>query len=248
MMQLLVPTNRLQGDVVVRRLEGAPRVPVSAHFMIYAQANATARFERWSQQVELPADQDEVIASYAIDSSHMPTTFTVEIPAGQAGIAAAGWRGPKIQHTGQDGPDEPAWFFRGDAPVVPMDEATLTRLLPEGWRPVAAFMRNGRVTDTGIELSAGGEIWLRARGLVTEFAGIAVMPPNGHSPLVRGIWYSGGRLEVFTEMLVRDNDRTADFHAWCAEPGGWLVIAVDPGQGVTPVTVRVHKVTHKNFP
>ena len=247
-MQLTAVSNRLQGEVVLRRAEGAPRVPVSAHFMIYAQANPTTRFERWSQQVELPADQDEILVPYAIDSSHFPTTFTVEIPPALKGIAAAGWRGPRIQHTGGDGPDKPAWFFRTGAPVTPMDEAMLARLLPDGWRPEAAFMRNGRVNESGIELSAAGEIWLRVKGLVTEFAGTAVMPPGGQPPFVRGMWYSGGRLEVFSEMPVRPDDRTADFHAWCAEPGGWLVIAVDPAMGVTPVTVRVHKVTHKNFP
>lgn len=247
-MLLTVPTNRLEGEVVLRRLPGAPRTAAAADFKIYAQPNATTRFERWSRHVELPADQDEVLVHYAIDSSHLPTAFTVEIPPALDGIAAAGWRGPKIQHTGQDGPDEPAWFFRGDAPVVRMDEAALAQLLPAGWRPVAAFMHDGKVTDHGIELAAGGEIWLRVRGMVSAFAGTAVMAPPGHAPMVRGIWYSGGRLEVFTETLARESDRTAEFHSWCGEPGGWLVIALDPGKGIAPATMRVHQVTHKDFP
>jgi hypothetical protein len=248
MMQLTIPTNRLQGDVVVRRLAGTPRLPLAADFVIYAQANATTRFERWSKRVELPADQDEVLVPYAIDSSHMPTTFTVVIPPALAGMVAAGWRGPQIQHTGQESPAEPAWFFRGETPLTILDEPALARLLPGAWRPERAIMRKGRVTDNGIELSSGGELWLSVHDLVTEFAGTATAV-TGHDisqlPMVRGMWYNGGRLEVYTDMLVRESDHTADFHAWCAEPGGWLVIAVDPAMAAPAVLVRVHKVTQQ---
>lgn len=248
-MQLVIPTNRLRGEVVVRRQEGAPAVAAAAEFQIYAQANATARFPRWSQRVELPADRDEVVVPYAIDSSHMPTTFTVEIPAGQSGLVVAGWRGPYILHTGLEGPDTPAWFYRGEAAAVtPLDEAALAALLPGNWRPEQAFMRNGRMTAGGIELSAGGEIWLKARDMVPEFAGVATaatVKPGGWRPQVRGMWYRGGRLEVFTDKLVSESDGTADFHAWCAEPGGWLIISVDPGFMVPAVLVRVHKVTQQ---
>jgi hypothetical protein len=247
-MRLILPTNRLDGQVILRRTEGAPRVPVSAHFMIYAQANPTARFERWSHQLELPADQDEVVADYAIDSSHMPTTFLVDIPPAMAGTALAGWTGPRIQHTGGDGPEEPAWFYPSDAPVTQLDEAALARLLPPGWRPEKAFMRNGRVTETGVEFVGGGELWLRVKGRVTRYAGTAVVTPDADRPTVRGMWYSGGRLEVFSEMQVRANDFTADFHGWCAEPGGWLVIAVEPGQRLTPITLRIHQVAHQDAP
>lgn len=247
-MRLTVPSNRLDGEVILRRVKGAPRVPVSAHFMIYAQANPTARFERWSQQVDLPADQDETVASYAIDSSHMPTTFTVDIPPAMDGLAVAGWRGPRIQHTGGDGPEEPAWFYPGDAPVTRLNEAALARLLPDGWRPEKAFIRNGRVTEKGIELAGGGEIWLRVKGLVTRYAGTATMTPGGNRAVVRGMWYSGGRLEVFSDMPVRESDLTADVHGWCGEPGGWLVVAVDPGLEIAPVTLKLHQVTHQDIP
>ncbi len=245
MMKVTIPTNRMQGEVVVRRLAGAPGIPAAVDFVIYAQANATARFERWSKRVELAADQNQVVESYSIDSSHMPTTFTVDIPSALAGVIGAGWRGPRILHTGDDRPEMPAWFFRSDDSVQTLDEAAQARLLPAGWRPVAAFMRRGRLTGDGIELSPGGEIWLRASGIVSEFAGTATavsILDTGERPFVRGMWYRDGRLEVYTDMLVRETDQTADFHAWCAEPGGWLVIAVDPSVAAPAVRVRVHKV------
>ncbi len=244
-MQVTIPSNRMSGEVIVRRLPGAQRIPVAVDFVIYAQANATARFERWTKRVDLAADQDEVVEPYSIDSSHMPTTFTVDIPPALSGVVGAGWHGPRILHSGEDGPDKPAWFFRSDDSVQALDAAAQASLLPAGWRPVEAFMRKGRVTDGGIELSPGGEIWLRASGIVSEFAGTAVAvttTDTGERPFVRGMWYRDGRLEVYTDMLVRTSDHTADFHAWCAEPGGWLVISVDPSVAASPVVVRVHKV------
>jgi len=247
-MRLIVPTNRLQGEVVLRREKNAPRVPAAVEFAVYAQANETTRFERWRQRVELAADQDMVIVPTGLlDSSHMPATFTLEIPPELAGQVAAGWRGPQIMHTGLEGPEQPDWFYRGPGSATVLDEAALTKLLPTGWRPDAAWMRNGRVTESGIELSAGGEIWLRVHHVVRDFAGTvkavsAVADDPRTLPFVRGMWYRGGRLECFTNQQVRPEDMGADFHAWCGEPGGWLVIGVDPSLTASPVLVRVHTV------
>lgn len=246
-MRLIIPTNRLQGEVVLRRVGNGPRVPAAVEFVIYAQANEKARFERWRRRVELAADQDEVIVPYGIlDTSHLPTTFTLEIPPELGGRVAAGWRGPQIMHTGLQGPEQPDWFYREPGPVVVLDEVALAKLLPPGWRPDRAYMRNGRVTASGVELSPGGEIWLRAQGVLRDFAGTAKAVSASASdprtlPTVRGMWYNGGRLEVYSDQQVRAEDLGADFYAWCAEPGGWLVIGVDPSFSASPVIVRVHK-------
>lgn len=244
-MYLKMPSNRLQGEVLVRRLPGAASVATAADFVIYAQANETARFERWKQRVELPADQEEIRVAYSIDGSGMPTTFTVDIPAEYEGMIVAGWRGPQILHTRDEGPAEPDWFYRGKADVVSLDEAALAKLLPDAWRPEKAFMRNGRVTSQGIELLPGGEIWLRVNGFVTELSGqmtVNAWDPS-YVPFVRSMWYRGGRLEVFTQARVRDTDYKAEFKSWCAEPGGWLVISVDPLLSPTATQVRILKVT-----
>jgi len=247
-MHLQTPSNRLQGEIVVRRLPGAPASAASADFAIYAQADATALYERWKQRVELPAGQEEVRVTYAIDGSGLPTSFTVDIPVEDVGKIAAGWRGPQIQHTRDEGPEQPDWLFLGRGESTVLDEAALGKLLPAGWRPEKAFMRKGQVTEQGIELFAGGEIWLKARDFVTEFSGRAEVIRDWdptYIPFVRGMWYRGGRLEVYTQMLVREGDRATDFNAWCSEPGGWLIIAVDPLLKDSSVRVRVHKVTQR---
>jgi hypothetical protein len=245
-MSLKVPANRLQGEVIVRRREAGRGGAAAAEFVIYAQQNETHRYERWRQRVELPAGQDEVVVPYAIDGSGMPTTFIVEIPPEHHGVIVAGWRGPQITHVGRGGPDEPAWFYRGWSETVALDEKALALLLPDNWRPEQAFMRNGRVVADGIELLPGGEIWLKAKGFVMEFMGVAKVEEGWDPqalPFVRGMWYLGGRHEVFSQMVAREQDHAADFRAWCAEPGGWLVIGVDPTANAPAVRVRVHKVT-----
>ena len=234
-------SNRVEGEVVLRRLKPTPRVPLTAKFLIHAQIGE-ARFERWSKQVELPADQDEIVVPYAVDSSHLQTGFTVELPARENDLAAAGWRGPRIMHTGEEGPAEPAWLFRSEAPAVHLDEAALAALLPANWRPVDAVMRNGRLTAEGLELSPGGEIWLRVNGLVTGLEGTATIA-GGVPPMVRSMWYGGARLEVFTETPVRSTDLTMEFRGWCPEPGGWLVIGVDQLDGAAAARIKIRQVT-----
>jgi hypothetical protein len=241
-MVLTAISNRVEGEVVVRRLQPSARIPLTANFLIHAQLGE-ARFERWSRQVDLPADQDEIVVPYAIDSSHLQTGFLVSIPDALAGQVVAGWRGPRIMHTGEEGPAEPAWFFRSPAAATKLDEAALAALLPANWRPVEAYLRNGRITGDGVELSPGGEIWMRVSGWVTGFAGTATLAEGGGvPPMVRSMWYGGARLEVFTETPVRADDRTMEFKAWCPEAGGWLVIAVDPLVGAAAVRLKVQEV------
>ena len=250
-MHLNYPTNRLRGEVVLRRAADAPKGHLAADFGVYTMAGGN-RYERWRSRVELPAGQDEVRATYEVDSSHLPTAFTVEIPSEFAGQAKAGWRLPRIEHVQSKGPDAPEWFYRGEAAVVALDETALGRLLPGEWRPTQAWLRGGRVTADGIELSPGGELWLRVKGIVTKMTGhveLAVPGPwTGDLPVLRSMWYAGCRLEVFTDDVVRREDGRMEFVTWCAEPDGWLVIGLEPAAKAPPVKVRVHAVQTAPWP
>ncbi|MDB6114572.1 MAG: hypothetical protein JWQ62_1517 [Lacunisphaera sp.] len=233
------PANRLQGEVLVQRTDEGV-APLAVDFAIYASPDTKLRFPRWSQRVELAAGQREATASYAIDGSHLPTFFTLDIPAGQAGAVRAGWRNPRITDVGSDS-TVPRWLNRSSAPAIPLDENALAKLLPGTWRPLEAMMRHGEVTGEGIELSAGGEIWLHVRQIVSRFAGTATVAagfPVESAPPVRGLWYKAGRLETYAPPAARAGNLST-FQAWCAEPGGWLVIAAEPGQGMARMVVRV---------
>ena len=72
--------------------------PLAADFGVYATCGG-ARYERSRAHVELPEGQEEVRVEYEVDSSHLPTVFTVEIPPEFAGQVRAGWRLPGIEPT-----------------------------------------------------------------------------------------------------------------------------------------------------
>ena len=243
-MRLNLVSNRLRGEVIVQRTGPDTSAPLAAEFVISASPYDTLRFERWRQRVELPAGQAAVTVPYEIDSSHLATLFTVELPAESVGQVAAGWFMPTITDVGGDSA-APVWFSRSSSPVTILDEAALAKLLPGAWRPVEARMRQGRVTDAGIELQPGGEIWLKANYIVSRLAGGAVVTGDtpGKPATVRALWYKAGRLQGYEPPGPPDEKaRTQSFQAWCAEPGGWLVIAADPTPGLLPVIVRVSDV------
>ena len=245
-MRVTMPTNRLQGEVLVLRTDADLARPMWADFAIYAQPDKFNRFPRWSTRVQLPAGRKEVIVPYAIDSSHLPTTFFVNVPAGLGGKMAAGWRVPYITDVGSDSA-EPQWLNRSDAPVMPLDETALRQLLPDEWRPLEVRMRNGRLTKAGVELLPGGEIWLHVRGIVSKFVGISTVATSGvptRRPQVSGFWYKAGRLDAYASPAPDSTSASQQFfQAWCGEPGGWLVVAVDNNPTMLPVVVRITEVT-----
>lgn len=66
---------------------------------------------------------------------------------------------------------------------------------------------------------------------------------SGMPLMVHGLWYKTGRLEVYTQTLIQDLGRSTHFHAWCAEPDGWIVIAVEPSTVASPVVIRITEAT-----
>ncbi|MDB6165555.1 MAG: hypothetical protein JWQ83_695, partial [Lacunisphaera sp.] len=55
-------------------------------------------------------------------------------------------------------------------------------------------------------------------------------------------WYKGGRLQIMQQGIVPDG-QTFEFHAWTAEPGGWIGATVDAGDETAPVIVRIEHCT-----
>jgi len=239
-MFLDLTTNRLKGDVIVRRQTSDMSQPLSADFSIFAQFQAS-RLPRWSAKVELPAGQNEILVPYAIDSSHLPTTLVVEVSAEQSGKVIAGWKSPHITDVGSD-TESPAWLNRSPFPVAEfeLNEDVLAKILPGNWRPAQARMRGGRITADGVELFPGGEIWLKVQGVVSKLAGVAKVVPNSgpeRLPVASGVWYKGGRLQTYASDIPATGTERY-FQSWCAEPGGWLVVVMDPTLGMSPVSIR----------
>lgn len=242
-----VPANRLQADLYLQRKGPDLTAPLAADFVIYAQPDATGepRFERWRGRVELPPGEANLSVRQEIDGSGLLTLFRVEIPAESAGRLVAGWRNPDVTHVARDS-SNPAWLLRSNAPVAELDEAALAKLLPGSWRPTRALMRKGRVTAEGVELSPGGEIWLQVPRLMSKFSGRVVPASDRDRDRVIetwGAWYKGGRLQIYKSPSTTSEQRSSQsFHAWSAEPGGWLVILNAANPELARVLVQVLEV------
>ena len=246
-LRVTFPANRLRAEMVLRRADRDAGGVLAADFMAYASPadRPEVRFERWRGRLELPADKKEVSVSQEIDGSSLSTLFTVAIPPEFAGRMIAGWRSPTVTHVTFDSAG-PAWLTQTDEPAVPMDETALARLLPDNWRPVEAWMRRGYVGRQGLELSAGGEIWLKVHDSFAKLSGtsVAVAPVKpGEQTGIRGVWYKGGRMHWYDLPWPQNPPvNVRPFLAVGAEAGGWLVIAADPNPLWAPALVRVTEV------
>lgn len=245
-MKLAAATNRLAGQVVVRRLTGDNTIPLAADFSIYAEHDEAHRFLRWEQRVELHPGQMETLVDYSIDSSGMPARFYVETPPDQTGLLATGWTVPKVLHSALEGPETPRWFFASDRLVQTLSPAEVDQLLPADrtWTPDRVYMRGGRVTPDGLELEPGGELWIRAADYVTELSGTVVAGPEeqlANPPGLWGVWLKGARMEVISLQHLRPPVRELNFKLWCPEPNGWLILAADQLAEAPSIRIKINR-------
>jgi hypothetical protein len=241
LLRLKTPTYRVEGEAVLQR-QGGAALPAGAtvHFEVYSLYQGMD-FLRWSADLTLPADQDELVVKFPVDCGNSPLRFMLTVPPELAGKVAAGWRGIKILHAEAD--DQPGQMHPESAPALPGDATTRAALLPPGWDPPAVYLRGGRPVPEGIELPAGGEIWIRLAGNVADVRGTAVVAAGADlqfPPVVRVFFAKGAKLEVLSQAALSPGQRQFDFNAWSAEPEGWIVIMADPSKGAPPVTVRLH--------
>lgn len=254
-MRVTVPINRLRGEVVVRRVDPSFTGALAADFAIFAEHDEQHRYPRWSQRVELPAGQKEIVVEYPVlDGSHLGSFQQVTIPPEFAGKAAAGWRGPFIMHAGEDGPAEPKWLRPQAAGVTKLTAEEIAAIFPAGtpWLPADVQLHGGRVNGNQVELEPGGEIWLRVTGLVTELVGTAAVLPDHvfgrYAPTFRCTWVKDARIELFTQKSLTAEERSAGFRGWSAEPGGWIVVSTDYFENGLQITLRFDRLLHQNGP
>jgi hypothetical protein len=112
------------------------------------------------------------------------------------------------------------------------------------WRPQQLVTRAGQATPAGVELPAGGEVWWHTDNMTGEVRGQirSVGSDPGLVPTVRIVWCKGGRLQVLQQGGLPP-DGILDFRAWCAEPGGWIGVLLDPGSPAVRGSVRLQTAT-----
>lgn len=241
------PTINIRGQVIVRRITKNLTEPLEAEFEIRTVSPDPnqAGGELWRELVKLPADQNEVRASYDINTQNLPTEFSVRIPAEHEWKIAAGWRLPNIQYTKVDFP-EPPILREPPIPVVPIDASWKAALLPAPWRDkFEVQIRGGFIKDQHIELWPGGEVWLRpiepVASLQTRFRLKNPVGQNG-ALVVRAVWYKGGRLEIQQQMGIHDSDTGALVKTWTAGSDGFFGFLIDPGPSTRSLQIKIEEV------
>lgn len=234
------PSNRLAGTVVIHRMHGTSAGPLTIPFVVrYTRADAPP--EAWRQELTLPANVDEVTADFLVDARQQALDFVVEIPSAAAGTVCAGWFAPRVQHAQSIAGEPPSLFpaqLSGRWPSA--DEAK--SVMPTMWNADAVFVRGGTVVGDQVELPAGGELWLHAEHPLAEFLASVSLPPNSSSdrlPIVRLVWYKGGRIEILSQSSVRTSDHRLELRAWSAEPDGWIGILIDPTPNTPSALVHI---------
>jgi hypothetical protein len=235
---LNAPTYRFGADAVLERTSLAGQGSLYADFKVIVHG-AIPEDVRWSSRVQLPAGQARVTVPFKVDSMGHRLQLRVSLPEAELGQLTVGYRNLSISHAIESADGAPRL-----RPGVPLDDS-LTADQAESllgattWRPQQIIVRGGKPGLPGLELAAGGEVWLHTEGMLGEMRGHLTCPdPAGTRPMVRVVWYKGGRLQIMQQAPV-PADGPFEFHVWCGEPGGWIGILLDQGEGVASAQVQV---------
>lgn len=187
----------------------------------------------------LEADQDDLRVERRLEAGGHPLVV-VQVPDGGTADVLAGWRGLTLSHSG-NGPDRPPMLVPGVPTATSVDAAFRAALLPEDWNPPVVYSRGGETVEHGITLPPGGQVWIRLTDFFAEIQGTATANTANATPIdpvVRVVYYKGGRLDIQGQFPVRSQDPVS-FKAWSPESDGWLGILTEPTLQVPSVTIKI---------
>ena len=235
---LRTPTHHFRGLAVLNRLPAAGDRPLYADFKATIHGSIPEEV-RWSARLELPAGQQSVSMPFEADAGGRLMLLWVYQPAEKPALSFGGYRELEITHA-IESTGRPRLRSDSPADVAATPELAGSFFGPVAWRPQQLILRGGGVPGPdGLQLPAGGELWLHTDNMTGEIKGeISRAEPAGGAPTVRVVWYKGGRLQLMQSGQVPAGSPFA-FHVWTAEPGGWIGILLDPGSAVSPAQVRV---------
>lgn len=240
---LVAPTHRFGGDAVIERLPpGEPRA-LRVRFKVIVHG-ATPEEVRWDREIELAPNENRKAVPFTVDAMGQRLELQVSVIGPAADRVAAGYRNFAITHSIESADGAPV-MRAAAAQAAVGDEAMAQALLGDiAWRPQQLITRAGQATSDGIVLPAGGEIWWHSENMLGEVRGQVRSTSSDPSavPLVRVVWCKGGRLQLLQQGFV-SSDGTFNFHGWCAEPGGWIGVLLDPGSPAVRASVRLQSST-----
>jgi hypothetical protein len=238
---LRTPSRRVRAVAKLVRRPGRGNGPLIADFkaIIHGSIPEDAR---WSARLELRPGEQSVAVPFEVDAGGKPLMLWVSQPEANRSGAFAGYREMEITHAAESTGGAPHLrpAVLADTPLTAELAASLFG--PIGWRPHRLVVRGGRPGDAGLELSAGGEVWLQSDQMTGEVWGRVVRPAGSGPTQVRVVWYKSGRLQRLQEGWVHPG-QVFEFHAWTAEPGGWIGLLLDQTEETGSAQVRMIRST-----
>lgn len=236
--------SRVKAQGVIQRTDRDSTETVGATFYIEYSVD-----EDWhlidERRLELALGESEKRFELVFDGRQRELRFRSKMDGSQHDIASSGWLAPTVLHSSPS-PGSPPPLMRKVLPESEPTEDRMAALNKTNWVPDEIFLRGGRVTEDGYLLEPGGQIWLKANHPLKALNGqVSVpdsIPENLAMPLVRGLWYKGGRVQIAWQDRLNPEAREQHFHSWSAGPEGWIGILMDPLPGVAPVLVRIDEV------
>ncbi len=239
---LQAPSYRLGGIAVIDRLPGAGDGPLLADFKIIVHG-ASPEEVLWSGRVELPAGEQSVSVPFLADGHGRKLLIWITLPAEMPGRVLAGVRELEITHA-HDLPGAAPRLRDQTLPETPATRDIAQSFFgPSDWRPQQMTVRGGWATEQGLALSPGGEIWFRTANMTGVVQGqLMGLVDSDSPPFVRVLWYKGARVQIIQQGRL-SRERPFDFRIWTPEPGGWIGILLEAGDGDGSATVRVIETT-----
>jgi hypothetical protein len=236
-MQVRAPSYRLRAVAVLERLPGSGDGPLFADFKAIIHG-ATPEERRWAARVELPAGQRAVSVPFEVEAGGRMLQLWVSQPATRPAVQFAGFRDLEITHAVESA-TAPQLRPASHAGVAATPELAAALFGSVPWRPQQLLGRGGQPAPAGVELAAGGELWWHTDSMTGEIRGQLSRANRAGPPVMaRVLWYKGGRLQVLQQGWLPAG-QPFDFHAWAAEPGGWIGVLLEPTETPAPVLVRV---------
>jgi len=236
---------RLNGEVILTRYDPEGKQELAATFEVLDASIPEGKIGSviWQKTITLPGSEISSTHPYKIDTRGQPSRFRVRIDEASTGLLKAGFTGPHIHHSDSTPAAAPI-LRRSLRESYPDREHLSSVLLPSNWTDAVQLdLRGGRVSDSGdVELSVGDELWLKPNRPINELTGTASLTatnPASGSPLVRVVWYRGGRLEILHQKRFDSSDGKIHFNAWPAEDDGWFGILIDGSSSPHPVQIKI---------
>jgi hypothetical protein len=240
---LNTPTYRVSGIAVIDRLPGTGDEPLASLAKITVHGSSPEEV-LWSERLVLaPGEQTRRVA-FTVDPGARSVMFWIDNGyTGQERKVFAGYRELEIQ-AAVEGPVAAPVLRPGVQPARLADREEVSALFgDQDWRPETLLLREAQPGAAGVGLTLGGEIWFHTPNMTGLVEGrIRKVPGPQDGPMVRVVWYKGGRLQLMQNGVVPDAGNYA-FRVWTAEPGGWIGILTDPGENAA---VEV-EVTHSTL-